>query len=53
MADCLLVPQVFNAERFNVDLTPFPRVVSAAETARALPAFAAAHPDRQPEAETT
>jgi maleylpyruvate isomerase len=52
MADCLLVPQVFNAERFNVDLTPFPRIVSAAQKARALPAFAAAHPDRQPGAET-
>jgi len=52
VADCFLVPQVFNAERFNVDLAPFPRVMAAAEKARALPAFAAAHPDRQPGAET-
>ena len=51
MADCFVVPQVYNAERFGVDLTPFPKLVSAAETARAHPAFAAAHPDRQPGAE--
>lgn len=50
MADCFLVPQVYNAERFRVDLTPYPRLVAAAEAARAHPAFAAAHPDRQPDA---
>jgi len=48
IADCLLVPQVFNAERFNVDLTAFPRIRAVAEKARALPAFAAAHPENQP-----
>lgn len=52
MADCVLVPQVYNAERFGVDLTSFPKLMSAAANARALPAFAAAHPDRQPGAET-
>jgi maleylpyruvate isomerase len=51
MADCFLVPQVYNAERFGVDLTPFPKLVAAAEKARGHPAFAAAHPDRQPGAE--
>jgi len=51
IADCLLVPQVFNAERFGVDLSPFPRIMAAAAKARALPAFEAAHPDRQPGAE--
>ena len=51
MADCLLVPQVFNAERFGVDLSPFPRIVDVVTRARALPAFEAAHPDRQPGAE--
>lgn len=51
MADCFLVPQVYNAERFGVDLTSFPKLMAAAETARAHPAFAAAHPDRQPGAE--
>jgi maleylpyruvate isomerase len=51
MADCFLVPQVFNAERFNVDLAAFPQLMAAAERARALPAFAAAHPDHQPGAD--
>jgi maleylpyruvate isomerase len=52
IADCFLVPQVYNAERFGVDLTPYPRLLAAAEKARAHPAFAAAHPDLQPGAET-
>jgi maleylpyruvate isomerase len=50
-ADCCLVPQVYSAERFAVDLTPFPRVRRVAEAARALDAVAAAHPDRQPDAD--
>jgi len=52
MADCFLVPQVFNAERFGIDLTPFPKLMAATAKARAHPAFAAAHPDLQPGAET-
>jgi maleylpyruvate isomerase len=51
MADCFLVPQVYNAERFGVDLTAYPSLLAAAEKARAHPAFAAAHPDRQPDAD--
>ena len=51
IADCHLVPQVYSAERFAVDLTPYPHLTSAADKARALPAFAAAHPDRQPDAD--
>ena len=51
IADCFLVPQVFNAERFGVDLSAFPRIMAVAERARALPAFAAAHPDQQPAAD--
>jgi maleylpyruvate isomerase len=51
IADCFLVPQVFNAERFNVDLSAFPQIRAVAETARALPAFARAHPDLQPAAD--
>lgn len=50
VADCCLVPQVYSAERFGVDLTPYPRLMAAAEMARALPAFQVAHPDRQPDA---
>lgn len=52
MADCFVVPQVFNAERFGVDLSAFPTLLAAANTARANPAFAAAHPDLQPGADT-
>lgn len=51
LADCYLVPQVYNAERFAVDLSPYPRLCAAAEAARALPAVEAAHPARQPDAE--
>ena len=51
LADCCLVPQVFSAERFGVDLTPYPRLVAAADQAKALDAFAAAHPLRQPDAD--
>ena len=46
MADICLVPQIFNARRFEVDLTPYPRLVAANEAAQRLEAFAAAHPDR-------
>lgn len=51
LADCYLVPQVYNAERFGVDLKPYPRIRAAVGTARALPAFAEAHPDRQADAD--
>lgn len=49
LADCYLVPQVYNAERYNVDLAAFPRLLAAAAAARALPAFADAHPEVQPD----
>ena len=48
LADVCLVPQMFNARRFRVDLAPYPRLVAADAALAALPAFAAAHPDRQP-----
>jgi maleylpyruvate isomerase len=51
LADCCLVPQVYAAERFKVDLDPFPHIRAAAEAARALPAFIDAHPGRQPDAD--
>jgi maleylacetoacetate isomerase len=50
MADCLIVPQVYNARRFKVDLSPFPAIVEAADQAAAHPAIAAAHPNNQPDA---
>ena len=51
LADCYLVPQAYSAERFGVDLASFARVREAAERARALEAFDAAHPSRQPDAD--
>ncbi len=46
MADVLLVPQVFNARRFAVDLAPYPRIVAIDAACREIPAFAAAAPER-------
>lgn len=51
LADCVLVPQIFSAERFFVDLSAYPNLVSACEEARGLPAFARAHPALQPGAD--
>jgi maleylacetoacetate isomerase len=51
IADCLLVPQVFNARRFNIDMAPYPTIARIDATCVALPAFAAAHPSAQPDAE--
>ncbi|WBO22248.1 maleylacetoacetate isomerase [Sphingomonas abietis] len=50
-ADICLVPQIYSAERFGIDLGPYPTLVAAANRARALPAFEAAHPSRQPDAD--
>nr|WP_294864411.1 maleylacetoacetate isomerase [uncultured Pseudogulbenkiania sp.] len=49
LADVCLVPQLFNARRFAVDLAPYPRLVAVGEVLERLPAFAAAHPSRQPD----
>ncbi len=44
IVDACLVPQMYNARRFKVDLTPFPRVTAIADRALALPAFQDAAP---------
>jgi maleylacetoacetate isomerase len=46
LADICLVPQMYNARRFEVDLAPYLTLVRADAAAAALDAFAAAHPDR-------
>lgn len=46
LADVCLVPQMYNARRFGVDLSPYPILVSADAAATALAPFAEAHPDR-------
>jgi maleylpyruvate isomerase len=51
LVECYLVPQLYSAERFEVDVSPYPRVLAAANAARALPEVEAAHPDRQPDAD--
>ncbi|MHA6723239.1 maleylacetoacetate isomerase [Sphingomonas sp. RS2018] len=51
LADCYLVPQIYTAHRFGVDLSPYPRLVAAGERMEAIPAVAAAHPSRQPAAD--
>ncbi|HEY0112174.1 MAG TPA: maleylacetoacetate isomerase [Allosphingosinicella sp.] len=45
IADCCLVPQLFNARRFDVPLDPYPTLLRADAEAARLEAFAAAHPD--------
>ena len=50
IADCCLIPQVYNAQRFGVDLTPWPAITAVADAAAQHPAFAAAHPNQQPDA---
>mmetsp|Transcript_10373 Transcript_10373/g.11775 ORF Transcript_10373/g.11775 Transcript_10373/m.11775 type:complete len:246 (-) Transcript_10373:1027-1764(-) len=51
MADIYLVPQVYNANRFKVDMSKFPMIQKIANHLSALPAFMKAHPDAQPDAE--
>ncbi|MEX0139462.1 maleylacetoacetate isomerase [Massilia sp. LMS1-1-1.1] len=51
LADCCLLPQVYNARRFQCDLTPYPTILRIVAQCEALPAFQDAHPDRQPDAE--
>jgi maleylacetoacetate isomerase len=46
-ADVCLVPQLYNARRYNVPLDDYPTLLRAEENANKLDAFAAAHPDRQ------
>jgi maleylpyruvate isomerase len=52
LADCFLVPQLYHARRYEVDVAPFPTLTRVEEACMALSAFQAAHADRQPDAET-
>jgi maleylacetoacetate isomerase len=51
LADIALVPQVYNAHRYPLDLTDYPTIMRVYQNCRALDAFAAADPDRQPDRE--
>ncbi|MFJ4155734.1 maleylacetoacetate isomerase [Pseudomonas sp. NPDC089752] len=49
LADVYLIPQLYAAERFNIDLGPYPRIQRVAQLATEHPAFAKAHPACQPD----
>jgi maleylpyruvate isomerase len=51
IADCFLVPQVFNAPRHGIDVSVYPNIARVNEACAKVPAFIAAHPSNQPDAE--
>ncbi len=51
LADICLVAQLYNAHRWGVDCAPFQRLIDIEQRCLALPAFQAAHPDNQPDAD--
>ena len=51
-ADCCLVPQLYQAQRFKLELSRWPRLLAIRERCIEHPAFIAAHPAQQPDAET-
>ena len=50
LADVFLVPQVYNAERMGIDMTPFPTIRRICEECNKVEAFDKARPERQPDA---
>jgi maleylacetoacetate isomerase len=50
IADCCLIPQVYSANRFEVDLSAYPAIRAVNDRAAEHPAFQAAHPNSQPDA---
>lgn len=52
LADCCLIPQLFNAQRFKYDLSGYPTLVRIERNCNDWPAFQAAAPGRQPDAES-
>ncbi len=53
LADVWLIPQLYNARRFELDLTPYPTITSIDDHCRTLDGVAAAHPSRQADAPAT
>lgn len=51
LADCFIVPQIFSAGRFEIDVSAWPHLAAIQARADAHPAFIAAHPARQPDAD--
>lgn len=50
LAECYLIPQVYSAKRFNMDMSAFPAINRIDKTCASLQAFIDAHPDNQPDA---
>ncbi|MGZ6015671.1 MAG: maleylacetoacetate isomerase [Phenylobacterium sp.] len=50
IADCCLIPQVYSARRYELDLGPWPAIRDVDARAAEHPAFQAAHPNKQPDA---
>lgn len=50
-ADCVLIPQIFNAQRFNCDMSPYPTLMAINQRCLELPEFISASPANQPDAE--
>ncbi len=50
LADCCLIPQVYNAKRFDIDLTAFPKIESIYTHCSTLSAFQNAAPEAQSDA---
>jgi len=51
IADLCLIPQVYNAQRFGIDMTPYPNINRVVENCLAHPAFIAALPENQSDAQ--
>ena len=51
VADLCIVPQVFNARRFKMDMAKYPKIAAVEAACQKLPAFDKARPEKQPDAE--
>jgi len=51
MADLCLVPMMYNARRYHLDLRPYPALVAIDAHLMTLPAFSTTRPEAQPDAE--
>ena len=51
LVDVFVVPQLYNARRFAMEMAPYPTLLRVERACEALPAFVNAHPDRQPDAQ--
>ncbi|WP_236250332.1 maleylacetoacetate isomerase [Microbulbifer sp. ALW1] len=47
--ECCLIPQIYNAERFGMDISNYPHIARIAKACAALPAFEKARPENQPD----